>query len=95
MSQQCVNSFMDSLEDLIEDSEFSAPNFTVDEESFKRLQQFANHAIHGKYSLLIMQYMVRDSVPNISEYCSRYSVKRFKAETLPWNKVDKENNHMN
>ena len=47
MSQQRVNSFMDSLEDLIEYSEFSAPNFTVDEESFKRLQKFANHAIHG------------------------------------------------
>ena len=48
MSQQCVNSFIDNLEDLIKDSEFSAVNFTVNEESFKRLQQFANFAIHGK-----------------------------------------------
>ena len=48
MSQQCVNSFMDNLEDLIKDSEFSAANFTVNEESFRRLQLFANYAIHGK-----------------------------------------------
>ena len=48
MSQQCVNSFVDNLEDLIKDSEFSAANFTVNEESFRRLQLFANHAIHGK-----------------------------------------------
>ena len=47
MSQQCVNSFIDNLEDLIKDSEFSADNFTVNEESFKRLQQFENFAIHG------------------------------------------------
>ena len=48
MSQQCVNSFIDNLEDLIKDSEFSADNFTVNEESFRKLQLFANHAIHGK-----------------------------------------------
>ena len=60
MSQQCVNSFMDSLEDLIKDSEFSAANFTVNEVSFKRLQQFANHAIHGK-GLLKRTFIARFS----------------------------------
>ena len=48
MSEQCVNSFVDSLEDLIEDSEFVALNFTDTQEAFSLLKEYAKTVIHGK-----------------------------------------------
>ena len=48
MSEQCVNSFVDSLEDLIEDSEFVAPNFTGNQVAFSLLKKYAKSVINGK-----------------------------------------------
>ena len=48
MSEQCVNSFVDSLEDLIENSEMVAPDFTSDEEALSILEKYARTLINGK-----------------------------------------------
>ena len=48
MSEQCVNSFDDSLEDLIENSEMVAPDFTSDEEALSILEKYARTLINGK-----------------------------------------------
>ena len=50
MSQQCVNSFVDSLEDLIENSDLVAPdfNFRDNEEALRVLEQYAKAVINGK-----------------------------------------------
>ena len=49
MSQECVNSFVDSLEDLLDSSDLEQFNLTVNEESFQLLHHYANHVIHGKF----------------------------------------------
>ena len=51
--ERCRNSFMDDLEDMIQDSEFSSENFTMTEESFGRLKMFANNAITGEFYLYL------------------------------------------
>ena len=48
MSQECVNSFVESLEDLLDSSDLEQFNLTVNEESFQLLHHYANHVIHGK-----------------------------------------------
>ena len=48
MSEQCVNSFVDSLEDLIESSDLVAPDFTSDEEALSILEKYARTLINGK-----------------------------------------------
>ena len=48
MSQECVNSFVESLEDLLDSSDLEQFNLTVNEESFHLLHHYANHVIHGK-----------------------------------------------
>ena len=50
MSQQCVNSFVDSLEDLIDNSDLVATDFKFkdNEEALSKLEQYAKAVINGK-----------------------------------------------